>query len=272
MLFVQPFFHTEFLSQASFDAYCLEQAAPGASHTGVYLFSFEFVYVGNHHIRNLLMMSALLSVFQSILLFVTGCIMLNALRLEKETGFTSWLTVMGVFVIWKVLAWVYGSIVNDMIFGYHIFTLVIWMALSTAGAFSWAVVYSLYLQLTSITKIETSARMKMDTMGSSRLNRNHYHLSQFTQFASNMYNCRAQSLYGSRPTTPHLRGTLSHMPGVGIYDAYTVEGDYCTRLHRGITPGPNSTSTPRSNEKYFINAIDSMVHMMGERELISTQV
>ena len=114
------------------------------------------------------MMSALLSVFQSILLFVTSCIMLNALRLEKETGFTSWLMVMGVFVIWRMLAWAYGSIVNDMIFGYHIFTLIIWMALSTAGAFSWAVVYSLYLQLTSITKIETSARMKMDTMGSSR--------------------------------------------------------------------------------------------------------
>lgn len=211
---------------ACFDAYCLEQAAPGASHTGVYLFSYDFVYVGNHHIRNLLMMSALLSVFQSILLFVTSCIMLNALRLEKETGFTSWLMVMGVFVIWRVLAWAYGSIVNDMIFGYHIFTLVTWMVLSIVGAFSWAVVYSLYLQLTSITKIETSARMKMDTMGSSR----------------------AQSLYGSRPTTPHTRGTFSHMPGVGIYDAYTVEGDYCTRLQRGITPGPNSTSTPRSED------------------------
>ena len=155
-------------TQASFDAYCLEQAAPGASHTGVYLFSFDFVYVGNHHIRNLLMMSALLSILQSILLFVTGCIMLNALRLEKETGFTSWLMVMGVFVMWRVLAWAYGSIVNDMIFGYHIFTLIIWMALSTLSALSWAVVYSLYLQLTSITKIETSARMKMDTMGSSR--------------------------------------------------------------------------------------------------------
>ena len=168
---------TKFLSQASFDAYCLEQAAPGATHTGVYLFSYDFVYVGNHHIRNLLMMSALLSVFQSILLFVTSCIMLNALRLEKETGFTSWLMVMGVFVIWRVLAWAYGSIVNDMIFGYHIFTLVTWMVLSIVGAFSWAVVYSLYLQLTTITKIETSARMKMDTMGSSRLSCNHYHLS-----------------------------------------------------------------------------------------------
>ena len=88
--------------QASFDAYCLEQAAPGTNHTGVYLFSFDFVYVGNHHIRNLLMMSALLSVFQSILLFLTSCIMLNALRLEKETGFTSWLMVMGFFVIWRV--------------------------------------------------------------------------------------------------------------------------------------------------------------------------
>ena len=154
--------------QASFDAYCLEQAAPGSSHTGVYLFSFDFVYVGNHHIRNILMMSALLSVLQSILLFITSCITLNALRLEKETGFTSWLIVMGVFVLWRILAWAYSSIVNDMIFGYHIFTMIIWMALSVAGAFSWTVVYSLYLQLTSITKIETSARMKMDTLGSSR--------------------------------------------------------------------------------------------------------
>jgi hypothetical protein len=32
-----------------FDIYCLVEASPGSNHTGYYIFSFDFVYVGNHH-------------------------------------------------------------------------------------------------------------------------------------------------------------------------------------------------------------------------------
>ena len=34
---------------SGFDLYCLHEAAPGSEHTGYYLFSFDFVYVGNPH-------------------------------------------------------------------------------------------------------------------------------------------------------------------------------------------------------------------------------
>ena len=32
-----------------FNLYCLHEAAPGSNHTGYYIFSFDFVYVGNAH-------------------------------------------------------------------------------------------------------------------------------------------------------------------------------------------------------------------------------
>lgn len=32
-----------------FDLYCLSQAAPGSTHYGYYIISYEFVYVGNRH-------------------------------------------------------------------------------------------------------------------------------------------------------------------------------------------------------------------------------
>ena len=32
---------------SGFDIYCLHEATPGSSHTGYYIISFDFVYVGN---------------------------------------------------------------------------------------------------------------------------------------------------------------------------------------------------------------------------------
>ena len=49
-----PFLPFQFLSiwtilTSTFDVYCLHEAKPGSSHTGFYIFSFDFVYVGNPH-------------------------------------------------------------------------------------------------------------------------------------------------------------------------------------------------------------------------------
>ena len=52
----------------------------GSEHTGYYLFSFDFVYVGNHHVRNLLFFSGLASIVGAIAVFVTSCFILDALR------------------------------------------------------------------------------------------------------------------------------------------------------------------------------------------------
>lgn len=178
-------FYTLFLSAwmgitSLCDVYFLEMAKPGASHTGYYLFSFDFVYVGNHHVRNLLFMSAVISVLLSIALFITSCIILDALRNEKESGFQSWLWTMGIITPWKIISWVYATIVNDMIFGYHITMFLVWLVLNVLNVLACLVMYSLYLELTGISKLEGMAKMKMDTLSS-----------------------RAGSIYGSRPTSPH---------------------------------------------------------------------
>ena len=225
--------------QAVFDVYCLEEASPGASHTGFYMISFEFVYVGNHHVRNLLMMASLISIMMSIALFVTSCFMLNALRLEKEKGFQSWLITMCSFTCWKILHLGYGTIVNDLYFSYHIFTFFIWMIFTILSIGSLAVIYSLYLELTSISKLEDIARFKMDTMST-----------------------RGNSVYGSRPTTPH--GTLGRQsvlskPGVsrqpsmgdGLYAVGNIVNQdpqlmYSTQQHESIYGGGSMYSTGTS--------------------------
>ena len=54
LLYLTPFLPFQFLSiwtilTSTFDVYCLHEAKPGSSHTGFYIFSFDFVYVGNPH-------------------------------------------------------------------------------------------------------------------------------------------------------------------------------------------------------------------------------
>lgn len=189
---------------AIFDVYCLEEASPGASHTGFYMISFDFVYVGNHHVRNLLMMASLISIMGSLAIFATSCFMLNALRLEKETGFQSWLYTMGIFTCWKIVHLGYGTIVNDLYFSYHIFTFFSWTIFNIISIGSLMVIYSLYLELTSISNLEDIARFKMDTMST-----------------------RGNSLYGSRPTTPH--GTLSRHP---VNQFGTLQSGISTQISR----------------------------------------
>jgi len=165
-----------------FDIYCLDQATPGTSNTKYLMFSFEFVFVGNHHVRNLLMMSSVVSLLFSFAIFVTSCILLDALRLEKETGFKGWLITMGLFTPWKIVAWVFHSIVNDRIFAYHIFMILSWLVLNALNILAFVVIYSLYLELNDISKLENMAKVKMVSMSS-----------------------RAGSVYGSRPTSPSVR-------------------------------------------------------------------
>jgi len=213
-------FYTIFLSIwtglfAVFDIYVLEEAKPGSSHTGYYIFSFDFVYVGNHHVRNLLLMSALFSLFGAVALFVTSCITLDALRLEKETGFKSWLVTMGIFTPWRIVAWAYGTIVNDMIFGYHILTFLTWLVFNVLNVLAWIVMYSLYLELTGISRLEDMAKLKMDTLSS-----------------------RAGSIYGSRPTSPHVRGGQG-----GTLQSNTSSG-------YGYTGVPPQHQTPRRQAQF----------------------
>lgn len=209
-------FYTLFLSfwtgvWSIFDIYCLAEAVPGSNHTGYYIFSFDFVYVGNHHVRNVLMMSSVISLSYSVLIFITSCALLDALRLEKETGFKMWLYVMGTFTPWKIVAWVYHSIVNDIIFGYHIFMFLTWAFINVLDILAVLVIYSLYIELTSISKLEDMAKIKMVTL-------------------SSRANSRAGSMYGgSRPTSPAVRGgTMGRAGSVPYTDLNSGPGNFGT--------------------------------------------
>jgi len=225
-------FYTLFLSAwtgitSLFDCYLLEEAKPGTNHTGYYLFSFDFVYVGNHHVRNLLFFSGLSSIVFAVLLFITSCIILDALRLEKERGFKTWLWTMGVFTPWKIVCWVYAAIVNDMMCcssSYHVLMFLVWLVLNVANCLAWSVMYSLYLELEGISKLEGMAKMKMDTLSS-----------------------RAGSLYGSRPTSPALRSGGGSLPRGGGAPGPEWSGPASSYGHhvpgRGPAPLPTTQFT-----------------------------
>lgn len=65
---------------AAFDIYSLGMAAPGSTHYGYYFISYEFVYVGNNHIRNALIMFAFFSLVGGLAILVTGVMLVVALR------------------------------------------------------------------------------------------------------------------------------------------------------------------------------------------------
>merc|ERR1711953_308279 len=183
-------FYTLFLSiwtifTSGFDIYCLHEASPGTEHTGYYIISFDFVYVGNAHIRGLLIMSSVFSLLLGIGLFITNVLLLDGLRKEQESGFKGWLWIMGIFTPWKILAWGFAGIVNDMIFAYNIIMLIAWFFFNVINVFSFLCVYSLYLELTDLTNLDHAHMLKAATM-------------------STMNSRAASTAHGSRPTSPYV--------------------------------------------------------------------
>uniref|UniRef100_A0A182ISK4 Uncharacterized protein n=1 Tax=Anopheles atroparvus TaxID=41427 RepID=A0A182ISK4_ANOAO len=176
---------------AVFDIYCLALAAPGSSHYGYYIISYEFVYVGNVHVRNALMVAALFSLIGGLVVLVTSIMLVHALRKEYESKIVPWLWSFAIFTLFRFLAFLFFSIVNDLIFAYNILITLIWSVIIVASIYGWLLVYSLYLELSDLTKLEDLAHLRMGTMQS--LNASVAH-----------------SLAGSRPTTPH--STVSTMP------------------------------------------------------------
>ena len=205
-------------------------------HTGYYWMSYEFVYVGNHHIRNILFLASLVSIAASIPLFITSCFLLNAMRMENQTGFVAWLITMTFFVIWKIVQLSYTTIVNDMIFGYNLFTFFSWMIFNVLNIGSLVVVYSFYQELRSLDQLENITRQKLDI--SSRAG------SIYGSRAGSIYGSRTGSVYGSRVATPldtiNRQYFGSDQPGAtGIYSA--------TPAYVGGDTRSVYTSTPREH-------------------------
>ncbi|XP_059057071.1 uncharacterized protein LOC131850737 [Achroia grisella] len=189
--FISLFIALFTFAQSIFDLYCLGMASPGAVHYGYYVLSFQFVYVGSAPVRNVLIVFALFSWIGSVAVLITSIILINALRKEHEKRIVPWLYTFGVFILFRTVAFIFASIVNDMIFAYNILMCLCWIVFCVCGVYGWVLVYSLYLELADLTKLEDLAHLRMGTMAS--LN---------------------ASLAGSRPTTPH--STVSTMPASQI--------------------------------------------------------
>ena len=213
--------------QSVFDVYCLEEARPGSVHTGYYWMSYEFVYVGNHHVRNILLLASIVSLIASIPLFITSCFLLNAMRLENQTGFVAWMITMTVFSIWKMIHLGYTTVVNDMIFGYNLFTFFTWIIFNALNIGSLVLVYSFYQELRSLDQIETMTQQKLDL--SSRAG------SVYGSRAGSLYGSKAGSIYGSRLDTINREYFGSEQQQSG--EAQANLPPFFTEL----SPGPGAT-------------------------------
>ncbi|GJQ79744.1 hypothetical protein Trydic_g23221 [Trypoxylus dichotomus] len=174
-----------------FDLYCYAMAAPGSVHYGYYVISYDFVYVGNRHVRNALVMFAGFSVLTALAVFVTSIMLITALRQEYEKRMIPWLFAFAVFTILRFLSFLFFAFVNDLIFAYNILMVLLWIAFLVICVYGWILVYSLYIELSDLSRLEDLAHLRMGTMQS---------LNAST----------VPSLAGSRPTTPH--STVSTMP------------------------------------------------------------
>ncbi|KAK9875996.1 hypothetical protein WA026_011097 [Henosepilachna vigintioctopunctata] len=179
------------VSTSVFDIYCYSMAAPGSTHYGYYFISYQFVYVGNRHVRNTLVMFAAFSILLGLALFVASIMLISALRKEYEKRMVPWIYIFAAFLIFRLLAYLFFSIVNDLYFGYNVTMVILWTLFIIIGAYGWVLVYSMYRELSDLTRLEDLAHLRMGTMQS---------LNAST----------VPSLAGSRPTTPH--STISIMP------------------------------------------------------------
>ena len=70
---------------------------------------------------------------------------------------------MALFTPWKWLAWLYAGIVNDIIFGYNIIMLIAWFAFNLLNTTSFICIWSLYLELNDLRKLQDLAKLKVGT-------------------------------------------------------------------------------------------------------------
>lgn len=72
-----------------------------------------------------------------------------------------WLIVMFVFTIFRFLAFIFAAVVNDLIFAYNVIMFLFWIVFSALNVAGFAIVYSLYLELADLTKLEDLAHLRV---------------------------------------------------------------------------------------------------------------
>lgn len=72
-----------------------------------------------------------------------------------------WLWAFAVFTVLRFLASLFFAIVNDLIFAYNVFMVLAWLTLVCTCIYSWLVVYSFYLELSDLSKLEDLAHLRV---------------------------------------------------------------------------------------------------------------
>lgn len=135
---------------------------------------------------------------------------------EYENKIMPWLYSFAIFTSFRILATIFFGIVNDLIFAYNILLLLVWIAICAFSVYGWLVVYSLYVELVSLTKLEDLAHLRVSTIAVNVLWSYAIDLLLFSviQFQmgtmQSLHGSTTHSMAGSRPTTPH--STVSTMP------------------------------------------------------------
>lgn len=121
-----------------------------------------------------------------------------------------WLYCMFGFTVWRFLAFVFASIVNDLYFGYNLFMCLAWIVFLIANCYGWTLVYSLYLELADLTKLEDLAHLRVNCFFTVFrivcLNTFFFQMGTMQSLNASI----AHSIGNSRPTTPH--STISTAP------------------------------------------------------------
>lgn len=72
-----------------------------------------------------------------------------------------WLYCFAGFIVFRFFALLFFSILNDLIFAYNIFITIIWVLIIPASIYGWLTVYSLYVELADLTKLEDLAHLRV---------------------------------------------------------------------------------------------------------------
>lgn len=72
-----------------------------------------------------------------------------------------WLWTFAIFTVWRALALIFFAIVNDLYFAYNVIMVLLWSIFCLVSIYGWAVVYSLFLELVDLTKLEDLAHLRV---------------------------------------------------------------------------------------------------------------
>lgn len=74
-----------------------------------------------------------------------------------------WLYSFAVFTTFRFLAYLFFSIINDMIFAYNIIMCLLWTIFIVLSVYGWVLVYSLYIELSELTRLEDLAHLRVSS-------------------------------------------------------------------------------------------------------------